>query len=60
MLRDGIFDYYCADVPCLDTGPEDYAGAPTSIQLVGRKQRDEELANIAMFVDRILNPSGAA
>ncbi|KAL2072199.1 hypothetical protein VTL71DRAFT_11542 [Oculimacula yallundae] len=38
-----------------DTGPEDYAGAPTTIQLVGRKQRDEELTNIAVFVDGILN-----
>lgn len=57
---DGIFGCDCADILHVDTGPEDYAGAPTSIQLVGRKQRDEELANIAVLVDGILNPSGAA
>ncbi|KAH7323640.1 amidase [Rhexocercosporidium sp. MPI-PUGE-AT-0058] len=43
----------------LYTGPEDYADAPISVQLVGRKQRDEELANIAVLVDGILNPGSA-
>lgn len=38
----------------LDTGPEDYKNAPISIQLVGRKQSDQELAEIAIIVDNIL------
>lgn len=39
-----------------DTGPGDFAGARTSVQLVGRRQMDEDLAGIAGFVDGILNP----
>ncbi|PVH81660.1 amidase [Cadophora sp. DSE1049] len=59
--KDELFKYGEEDRRTYDlyTGPEDYAGTPTSIQLVGRKQRDEELANIAVFVDGILNPSAA-
>ncbi|KAG4419432.1 hypothetical protein IFR04_007389 [Cadophora malorum] len=61
-VKDELFRYGEEDKRTYElyTGPEDYAGAPTSIQLVGRKQRDEELANIAVLVDGILNPSGAA
>ncbi|KAH9208401.1 amidase [Leptodontidium sp. 2 PMI_412] len=57
-VKDELFRYGEEDQRTygLYTGPEDYAGAPTSIQLVGRKQRDEELSNIAVFVDGILNP----
>ncbi|KAH7393467.1 amidase [Cadophora sp. MPI-SDFR-AT-0126] len=60
-VKDESFRYGEEDQRTYDlyTGPEDYAGAPISIQLVGRKQRDEELANIAVFVDGILNPSAA-
>ncbi|KAK5061274.1 hypothetical protein LTR84_007816 [Exophiala bonariae] len=39
----------------LYTGPEDYKGAPTALQLIGMKQEDENLTLLASFVDGILN-----
>jgi amidase len=38
-----------------DTGPEDFKHAPLAIQLVGMRQEDESLTEIAAAVDRILN-----
>ena len=37
-----------------DTGPEDWKNAPISIQIVGRRQHDEELSNVASYIDSIL------
>ncbi|KAJ9619106.1 hypothetical protein H2204_012817 [Knufia peltigerae] len=37
------------------TGPEDYANAPTALQLVGMKQEDERLLLMAGIVDDILH-----
>ena len=39
----------------LYTGPEDYKGAPTCVQLIGMKQEDENLTVMAEIVDGILN-----
>jgi len=39
----------------LYTGPEDYKGAPTALQLIGMKQEDENLTLMASNVDGILN-----
>lgn len=36
-------------------GPEDYANAPTALQLVGMKQEDERLLLMAGIVDDILH-----
>lgn len=37
------------------TGPEEYAGLPTSIQLLRQPQEDEKLAWYAQVVDRVLH-----
>ncbi|KIX02979.1 uncharacterized protein Z518_06529 [Rhinocladiella mackenziei CBS 650.93] len=37
------------------TGPDDYRGAPTTVQLIGMKQEDERLAVMARIVDHVLN-----
>ncbi|KAJ1322830.1 amidase [Microdochium nivale] len=39
----------------LYTGPEDYKDAPVCVQLVGYKQRDEALLQVATVVDSIVN-----
>lgn len=39
----------------LYTGPDDYKGAPTAIQLIGMRQEDQNLALLACVVDGILN-----
>ncbi|KAH8890689.1 putative fatty-acid amide hydrolase [Thozetella sp. PMI_491] len=39
----------------LYTGPEQYKGAPVSIQLVGYRYRDEALTNTAAILDSIIN-----
>ncbi|KIV96974.1 hypothetical protein PV10_00784 [Exophiala mesophila] len=38
------------------TGPEDFKGAPTSIQVIGLRQEDENLSIVAEMIDKILNP----
>jgi amidase len=37
------------------TSVEDYRNAPTSIQVVGRRQHDEEVANLASYIDAVVN-----
>lgn len=39
------------------TGPDNYQGAPTTLQLVGMRQEDENLVAMAGIVDKILNNS---
>lgn len=39
----------------VDSGPKDFADAPIAVQLVGYRQHDEELLNIAERVDSIIN-----
>jgi hypothetical protein len=38
-----------------DTSVEDYKNAPTSIQIVGQRQNDEKLSNIASYIASVLN-----
>lgn len=40
---------------CLDSGPEEYKDAPTTLQLIGQIQEDEKLAAIAIVIDKVLN-----
>lgn len=39
----------------VDTSVEDYRNAPTSIQIVGRRHHDEEVANLAIYIDAVVN-----
>ncbi|RDI84163.1 putative dihydrolipoyllysine-residue succinyltransferase component of 2-oxoglutarate dehydrogenase complex [Venturia inaequalis] len=34
---------------------EDYNNAPTSIQIVGRRQHDEDLSDVATYIDSVIN-----
>jgi Asp-tRNA(Asn)/Glu-tRNA(Gln) amidotransferase A subunit family amidase len=36
------------------TGPADFHDAPTAVQIIGRRQHDEELMAITVLVDEIL------
>lgn len=40
-----------------DTGPEEYKGMPTCVQVVGYKHKDEALLNAAAVLDSIINVS---
>ncbi|GAM91575.1 hypothetical protein ANO11243_096270 [Dothideomycetidae sp. 11243] len=48
------------DRPCYElyTGPTEFIGAPTAVQLVGLRQEDERLLQIAKVVQRILQERG--
>jgi amidase len=39
----------------IDTGPEQYRGAPVSIQVVGYRHKDEALTKAAAVLDSIIN-----
>ena len=39
----------------IDTGPEQYKGAPVCIQVVGYRHKDEALINAAAVLDSIIN-----
>lgn len=39
----------------VDTSVEDYNNAPTSIQIVGRRQHDEKLSDVATYIDSVIN-----
>ncbi|KAF2173699.1 hypothetical protein M409DRAFT_61989 [Zasmidium cellare ATCC 36951] len=39
----------------LYTGPTEFANAPLAVQVVGMKQEDEELTQVAAVIDKILN-----
>ena len=39
----------------IDTGPEQYEGAPVCVQVVGYRHRDEALAKVAAVLDSIIN-----
>lgn len=41
--------------PSIDTGPEQYKGAPIGIQVVGYRHRDEALIKVAAVLDSIIN-----
>lgn len=47
------------EVDCInmiaDTGPDAYKDVPICIQLVGQCQDDENLANVAVQVDKVVN-----